>query len=264
MTWPALRLGAENAPPVVFLHGFLGCAEDWQGIAETLAADHLVLCPDLPGHGAHACDDLDTFDAVVESLALWLHAECPGPVSLVGYSQGGRVALAYALRHPDRVSRLVLESASPGLTDAQARASRAEHDYDLAAELDTLEAHSPEFRAWLEGWYAAPLWESLAEQPSLLREAVASRLDSDPRQLALALRAMSLGKQPDFRAVLHALIPPTLLITGERDRKFTVLAEEMAAASPRIARHTMTDCGHNVHLENPGGYTTLLRGFLRH
>ncbi|MBI1319291.1 MAG: 2-succinyl-6-hydroxy-2,4-cyclohexadiene-1-carboxylate synthase [Candidatus Hydrogenedens sp.] len=261
--WPSLQFGAPGAPPVVMLHGFIGRGADWQAVAEALAVDHFVLCPDLPGHGTHTCSEDAAFDSVAESLAAWLVEALPQPHAVVGYSLGGRLALAYAMRHPERVSRLVLESASPGLDDLHARESRAQHDDALAAELESLEAGSAAFRAWLEAWYATPLWESLADRPDLLCATIDSRADANPPQLARALRALSLGRQPDFRPVLHALLPATLLITGERDRKFTGLAEEMASAGPRIAHSVMTGCGHNVHLENPEGYTTVLRSFLK-
>ncbi|CAN0099168.1 unnamed protein product [Scytosiphon promiscuus] len=103
-----------------------------------------------------------------------------GPYVVVGYSMGGRVALALASRRPWVVERgggLVLVSSSPGFTSNAARVSRWASDLSLAtriAALGRLAADSREVdgkggdgdrekeaRAFLHGWYAAPLWGNM-------------------------------------------------------------------------------------------------------
>ena len=56
-----------------------------------------------------------------------------GPVDLVGYSMGGRMALRTAVDHPHLVRRLVLIGATPGIEDPADRAARAEQDRATAA-----------------------------------------------------------------------------------------------------------------------------------
>src|SRR5215510_12876921 len=102
--------GAEDAPPVVCLHGVTGHGVRFRD----LAADHLparrVLAPDLRGHGASGWDppwDIPTHLAdVIETLDAAGLGE--RPLDLVGFSFGGRLTLELAAREPNRVRRMAL------------------------------------------------------------------------------------------------------------------------------------------------------------
>ncbi|MDD1762916.1 MAG: alpha/beta fold hydrolase, partial [Methanothrix sp.] len=107
---------ALHRPAVVFLHGFMGNAQDWNEIISFLEPDFECLAPDLPGHGAALVPESQPFPGMhraAETVAQWLTERRIERYSLVGYSMGGRLALYMALRFPHGVERLVLESASP-------------------------------------------------------------------------------------------------------------------------------------------------------
>merc|ERR1711879_756892 len=95
-------------PPVIFLHGAAGNAMSWwQQIPSFSPVHRCVMCdmrgfyrsPDMTGEGANRF--IDDLEALVDHLGLQR-------VSLVAQSMGGRPALAYAVRHPERVSALVM------------------------------------------------------------------------------------------------------------------------------------------------------------
>ena len=99
---------------LVFLHGFTQTHHHWHPIALDLAATidpaPALAFVDLPGHGLSAHDRTTVADAgLVAALA--------GPGTYVGYSMGGRFALAAALDRPDLVERLVLIGATAGIDD---------------------------------------------------------------------------------------------------------------------------------------------------
>ena len=104
---------------LVLLHGFTQTGASWDGVVRELAGRYRALAPDL-GAGPWEAE-LDRLEALA-----------PPAFTLAGYSMGGRLALALALRIPERVQRLVLVSASPGLADAGERAARREADEALA------------------------------------------------------------------------------------------------------------------------------------
>src|SRR5688500_18982382 len=96
-------------PQALFLHGFTGSGASLPGVAG-FAAD----CPDLPGHNGAALParlGREGFDATIDALA----ARIISPRVVIGYSQGARLALALALRFPEKVTRLILESGTAGL-----------------------------------------------------------------------------------------------------------------------------------------------------
>lgn len=263
---PVWLAGDESRPPVVLLHGFMGNAHDWKPVAETLGETHHVLGVNLPGHGpGWTADQTAAMDFASCAAAIEAHLEAMGraPAAFLGYSMGGRLALYLAMRHPGAVSRLILESSSPGLDTEEKRTLRATRDRDLADRLANLRTGSEEFRAFLDEWYAMPLFASLQRHPDKLAALIETRAATcDPALLAAALRALGTGAQPNLWPDLHALKTPTLAITGQDDRKFRIIAEDMALASPAIATEILTGCGHNVHLECPAAFMTVVRAFL--
>lgn len=263
MTLVELGGPPKAAVAVVFLHGFMGCAEDWREIAagETGIARCVGLT--LPGHGSEPWERAGGgFAEAVEGIpwAALLHsAGLPPKRVLAGYSMGGRIALYLASRHPELFSAALVESATPGLTDEAARTARVTHDQALAKELAAI-TDSGEFRAFLAGWYSRPPFETLNEtQRAWLVE---RRLGNDPAQLAQALTGFSLGTQPDLWPALEGVQIPVLGVCGEKDHKFRRIMEDMALRSEHVAVQVVGNAGHNVHFEQPGAYTTVLRGLI--
>jgi pimeloyl-ACP methyl ester carboxylesterase len=99
---------------VVFVHGLGGSWQNWlENIPATAAAGYRTIALDLPGFGASAMPEGDisitsyarTVDHLCDHLGL-------GPVVLVGNSMGGFISAEVAIRHPERVERLVLVDAA--------------------------------------------------------------------------------------------------------------------------------------------------------
>jgi 2-succinyl-6-hydroxy-2,4-cyclohexadiene-1-carboxylate synthase len=256
---------ATNPRNVVFLHGFMGCGQDWDGVATRLGDGFQCLQPDLPGHGGDTRDipaPEEGFAVAINRLLAAMDNAEMDTAALVGYSMGGRIALAAALQAPARFTHLIVESASPGIEDDAQRAERLRHDTQLADHLESVANDPGAFEQFLRDWYAMPLFGSLQRHPDLLESLIRKRRENDPARLAAALRALSVGRQPDFWPALPRLAMPTLVIVGAVDRKYRLISEEMTERCPRVAIHEMTGCGHNVHAENPDAYTTVLRSFL--
>lgn len=226
------------------------------GLASAVGPPVLV---DLPGHGRHAGETDParfTLDAVEAELLCLTEAE---PVDLVGYSMGGRVALAFTVRHPRRVRLLVLESSSPGLPTDEERAARRDDDEALAAWIVERGVE-----AFIRRWETLPLFESQAALPTEVLEAQRGRrLLNDPGSLAASLRGLGTGALPSFWGSLAALRVPVLLMAGVRDPKFVEIARRMAAALPTARFEPVDGAGHAVHLERPGAWVELVAHFLK-
>ena len=130
MTAPSFTLvTAKDATPsawILFLHGILGRGANWTTIARRLTADRPTwgaALVDLRMHGAsQSMSPPHTIDAAAADLD---EIVLPGPVrGVVGHSFGGKVALAYLLRHPDTLSHVWLVDSNPGAC-REARGSEA-------------------------------------------------------------------------------------------------------------------------------------------
>jgi 2-succinyl-6-hydroxy-2,4-cyclohexadiene-1-carboxylate synthase len=228
------------APNLVLLHGFTHTGRSWDRVVAALGERYRALAPDIRGHGDASARRPVTPGAVLADLEA---LEAPR-FTLAGYSMGGRIALHAALAMPDRVERLLLIGASPGLADASERAARRKADERLADELEQLPISELARR-----WAATPV---LAGQPpQVLAAAHADRLRSTPAGLAAALRGLGTGALDPVWDRLGELAMPVTLLVGERDEKFTAIGERMAASMPRARLERAAGAGHAVHLEAP-------------
>ncbi len=249
-----LRLNVQTAgggDPLLLIHGFTGSISSWgEDLLSGLSQAHNVVAVDLLGHGKSDVSTdptryrieelLQDLDEVLDSLSIdqarWL-----------GYSMGGRLALAGAVLRPSRVSGLVLESASPGLAEEGERRGRRRADEALAEGI-----LRGGMEAFVDQWMGLPLFATQGKLPPLVRSATRERkLKNRPEALAACLRGMGTGAQPSFWEALPDINLPTLLLAGEEDQKFTQVARKMAEEIPRAELRLMPRAGHAIHLENP-------------
>lgn len=200
-----------------------------------------------------------------------------GTVSLVGYSMGGRIAALYALRYPEKVSALVLESAGLGPQNEEERAARSKKTRAMVAQLDQSVKSDPAspLAAFLDWWEALPLFASQAELSEQLRAGVrAERLANDPAALRRNLEEAGQHCMIDVRPGLANLNKPILYLVGERDVAYTEIARSLMRAWAEdhtdsalfergfVQVSVIPQVGHNTHLEAPEEYALLVDMFL--
>jgi 2-succinyl-6-hydroxy-2,4-cyclohexadiene-1-carboxylate synthase len=166
---------------------------------------------------------------------------------------GGRLALALALRRPERVRRLVLVSASPGLADAQERSARRAADAVLAERIEAVGVET-----FAREWAAQPLFAGQAPEVAAL--AHADRLRRTAAEHAAQLRGLGTGVMPPLWDRLGELATPVALVVGERDAKFRALAERMAERLLHGEIVVVPGAGHAVALEAPEAVAAAIGG----
>jgi 2-succinyl-6-hydroxy-2,4-cyclohexadiene-1-carboxylate synthase len=241
------RIGGV-AETLVFLHGFGGTRHAWDRVIAQLDPQrYRPLALDLPGHGEMGSYNRPiTFAACVEEVL----AAASESFVLCGYSLGGRIAQHVALAAPERVSRLVLVSTSPGIEDAAERARRRAADRELAEGLERLP-----FEDFIERWGAQPLFaEDPPEVGALARE---DQLRNNPRALAAAMRGLGTGEMESLWHRLGELTMPVTIVVGDRDAKFGALGERMRDLLP-AGRLVRIAGGHRLPLENPSALADLV------
>lgn len=247
--------------PLLLLHGFTGSLATWAFLEPALRDRHQLIAVDLPGHGgssAPADPARYALPRLADDLALVLGTLGLSRVALLGYSLGGRAALHFTVRHPNRVAALILESASYGITKTTERDARRASDAALAAEIER-----DGVAAFVDRWEKLPLWHSQARLPRDVRDALrARRLDNSPAGLANSLRGAGAGAAAPLLDEISRIEAPVLLIAGALDRKYVELARAMQRSLPRARLEIVAGAGHSVHLEQPAAFVQLISAFL--
>jgi len=249
-------------PPLLLLHGFTGSADAWRDLIPLLGKRTRALAIDLPGHGPSGGEgffpDRITLAACVAGVRQRLDELDIQDCVLLGYSMGGRVALRFALDHPARVSGLVLESASFGIHDPEARAARRKADEALAEKL-----LGDGIAAFVDAWMRQPLFASQAALPgALLSREKAMRMDHRPEGLAACLRGLGQGSVPPVWEELPSLRMPVLLLAGEGDAEYRDAVRKAAPLIQRARVEIISGAGHTIHLEQPSAFAAAVESFL--
>ena len=260
----SLQLAADvtgSGEPVIVLHGFTGSAEAMAPLVERLDGWRRIAV-DLVGHGRSPSPaDLVPYsvEAMVDAVARLAASVPGGPCHVIGYSMGGRVALALAAAHPRTCRSLTLISATAGLADGSERAERQRADAALADRLSSLG-----IARFIEDWLAQPMWDTLraklsrAEWESSIRQ----RLGCDPVGLANSLRAGGTGSMVPLWEHLADLDVPTLIVCGELDAKFVEIGRQMHDLLPASELAILAGAGHAAHLEDPDRCAAAIRRHL--
>ncbi len=253
---------AGQGEPLVLLHGFTGSIENWREQISVFENHFSIVAIDFLGHGkSDAPRDALRYrmEWCVADLREILDELEIASADLLGYSMGGRVALHFANAYPERVKKLILESASPGLKDAAERNARAASDAELAEKIER-----EGIEKFVEAWTNLPLFATQARLPQDVRERLKQqRLQNNAQGLANSLRGLSVGVQASLWNVLPSVRIPTLLIAGQLDEKFSEIAHEMANAMPNSELKMVEDAGHTVHLEQREMFDHIVLEFLK-
>jgi len=248
----------ESGSRVVFCHGLFGQGRNFTAAGKALAADHRVLLVDMPDHGRSPWTERFDYLAGADQVAELLSAD--DPVALVGHSMGGKIAMLAALRHRERVERLVVVDVAPvpyphASTFARYIAAMR------AIDLETLERRSQADEA-LQDAVRDPVVRGFLLQ-NLRREGDRWRWQLNLELLGRDLDAIT-GWPEEALEGTAAYDGPVLWVGGAESDY--VHHPEYAAAMdrwfPRNRKVTVKGAGHWVHSEQPEVFVEVLRRFV--
>ncbi|SEP58456.1 Pimeloyl-ACP methyl ester carboxylesterase [Ectothiorhodospira magna] len=245
-----------EGPPLVLLHGLYGSGTNWQGQARSLAPHYRVLLPDLRNHGQspHA-SPMDYPSMAADILALLDQENLQQPL-LVGHSMGGKVAMTLAQQHPERVRALVVADIAP--------VSYSLDDRTHAHLLNSLQ-QLPVARLSRRKDADTALAQAIPE--ASVRRFLLMNLERGATglrwRIPLDILRQALPALADYPETASSYTGPTLFIRGEHSRYI------QEAHRPRINSHfprarlmTLKDTDHWLHIQAPGPFGQILKGFL--
>lgn len=241
-------------PDLVLLHGWGLHGGLFGPVIEPLVKHFRLHLVDLPGHGR---SPMLEGDYSLERIAGAVAEATPAGASWLGWSLGGRIALA-AARDGAAIDRLILVGANPCFT--------RKPDWPHAMPEEELE----QFAASLRDNYKATLQRFLAvqsrgserarEELRNLRESLFAHGEPNPAALAGGLDIL---RNADLRPALTDIRQPTLVLHGERDTLAPIAAAEYTAAQlPHGQLAAIEGAGHAPFISHPDAFVDAVETFL--
>lgn len=231
------RHGNAKGTPVILLHGGMGNGEHWSAQMPALTDKHHVIAIDSRGQGRSTRPKKSkakpTYDALAaDVIAVMDHLKLE-KASIVGWSDGGEIALKLAIHHPTRVAKIVVLGANYDIKGAKKRGSKGSRTFALYAakcrmdyaRLSTTPKEYDKAASWL-----APIWRS----------------------------PMGFTKEQ-----LKGITAPALIADGDHDEIIELAqVKEMAKLIPNARLEIFSDASHFVMWQDPASVNKVLVDFL--
>jgi len=251
---PVLEGGA--GPPIVLLHGPGEFAAKWRRVIPDLVSTHRVVAPDLPGHGASEVrrGDLNA-DRVMQWLGELIHHTCPTPPTLVGHVLGGAIAARFAVRHGDRLERLVLVD-SLGV-------ARFRPSLRFALSMIRFMARPTErsYVAFMDqcSYDQGTLRQEMGEHWSPFVSYNVDRTRAPAVKRAVRTLMRNVGTPVIPPGELEQIAVPTALIWGRHDRANRLRVARAASIRYGWPLHVIEDSADDPMLDRPDAFLAALR-----
>ncbi len=247
---------------IVAIHGFSGDGLTMLALTEACRDGRPALLVDVVGHGqsdspAHL--EHYSMTSVVDQVLSVIGPHEPMTVHLLGYSMGGRIALAMAARAPWYFASITTLSATPGIEDPVERATRYDKDQERALELEA-QGMTSFFDAWLDQPLFASYVASLS--PAELQATKEQRTSGNVQGLSNSLRGTGTGSMAPVWNSLSSVRSPVLTIAGSLDERYVAIARRVSEACPLGESEVIDNAGHVVHHENLPAVATRVTSFL--
>ncbi|MBX3070020.1 MAG: alpha/beta fold hydrolase [Thermomicrobiales bacterium] len=247
--WLTYRAAGDGAPAVLCIHGFNQSSVFWEPAIARLGADGArAIAVDLPGFGSAAeAPGPYTMEAYADRLSALLDALSVERACVVGGSMGGVVAQHFALRHPDRLARLVLVATGARTPDPAGALAKAD-------KIATSPLTDADIAQTVAGFFS-----SIPDHVDRLQLEAIARM---PRQ-AVAVEVMRSNANSNTLDRLAEIEAPTLIVQGRHDRGRTPEhGELMATLMPNARLAVLEHSGHTPQLEEPDAFLETVQRFL--
>jgi 2-hydroxy-6-oxonona-2,4-dienedioate hydrolase len=256
-----LEAGSDQAPVLVMLHGAGGHAEAYTRNIGAHADDFHVFSVDMLGHGFTDKPEQAGYEIAdyVEHLRAFLDAIGADRASISGESLGGWVAMAFALKYPDRVHKLVLNTTGGYVADPA-----------VMEKLKTISRAAVRDPKWET--VRARLEFLMVDPANVTADLIATRLAIykqpgfiEAMDRILCLQEIDIRRRNMISAEQLAQIDaPTFVIWTTHDPTAPAsVGRELASHIPGAGFVVMEDCGHWPQFEDAATFNRLQLDFLR-
>ncbi|SEG66744.1 Pimeloyl-ACP methyl ester carboxylesterase [Methylobacterium sp. 190mf] len=261
--------GPKDAPTVLLLHGFPSSSFQYRNLIPVLAARYHVIAPDYPGFGRSSAPDHTafayTFTHLTDVVDAFLDQIDVKSYTLYIQDYGAPVGLRLALRHPERVTGLIVQNGNAykdGIQDFWKPVEDLWADPTAANRNVLRKVLTPELTKWQ---YLNGVKDPTRVDPDtwMHDQTLLDRPGNDQIQLDLFYDyRTNVALYPEFQAFFRARKPPTLIVWGANDAIFPAAgAKAYLRDNPQAELH-LIDSGHFALEDKADEIVPLIQDFL--
>jgi pimeloyl-ACP methyl ester carboxylesterase len=248
---------AGEGSPLVLVHGSATDMTTWDGVVDDLAGDHRVIIYDRRGYGQSRHKPVRDHRIHARDLTLLLQEVASEPATVVGWSSGGNVALAAAVKSPELFSALgVVEAPFHGLRHADravlATALRLKLSQWRGRPIEAVEAFLRFGSALRSGGNVYDMLDD-EERKGLLANSAPVLAEWDPYYFGVMAEHVPLG------AVVDLPVPLTWILGAESAPWISGLHARVARRRPSMRTVVIPGASHLIHIDRPAEFVAAVR-----
>ncbi len=267
--------GNQDAPPMLLIHGGRDHCRNWDWVAEEFRKDYHIIAPDLRGHGdsqwmiggAYSINDY------VYDIAQLLHQTKMTPLTIIGHSLGGNLALRYTGLYPDNVKKVVaIEGMGPppSFTAQMAEQTNLQRVRTWIGELRDASGRMPRRYASVEEAYERMQKENPHLSPERAYHLTVHGVNQNEDgsyswkfDNYVRVFAPRPPETEELQEIWSAITCPTLLFRGTESWATDPLKDGRAAFFKNVRVENIEGAGHWVHHDRLEEFLRLTREFLK-
>ncbi|AMJ68291.1 alpha/beta fold hydrolase [Hymenobacter sp. PAMC 26628] len=244
--------------PLVILHGLFGTLDNWQTLARRWAQDAglRVVSVDLRNHGRSFHSPDHSYDAMAADVgALFDHLGLGPDTALLGHSMGGKVAMRFALGHPERLARLIVLDIAPGFSDMT-------HQDEVLAGLRAVNSAAITNRQEADAALGQHI-RAVGVRQFLLKNLYRDETNAFAWRINLPVLAGAMAAVGE-EITGEPFLKPALFVRGGKSNYITSNDKLYVIPTlfPNSEVATVPDAGHWLHAEKPDEVYELVRAFV--
>lgn len=252
--------------PLIILHGLFGQSDNWNSFGKQFAeSGFAVYLADMRNHGLSPHSDVWNYQAMSDDILELIndhHLAKAGKIILLGHSMGGKIAMLFAMQHPELLDKLIVVDVAPkyypphhqdvisGLNAVDLKELKTRKEAEVILSKYINDFGTKQFL--LKNLY----WKESTENPSI------------PAVFEWRFNLKVIGEQ--INEISEAIplesvcMIPTLFIRGAKSNY--ILDEDLKLIQdkfPNSTTKTIVDAGHWVHVEQAKSFTECVMGFIK-
>jgi esterase len=240
--------------PLIILHGLFGSSDNWYTLAKTFAAQFKVYLVDQRNHGQSPHSEEFNYNVMTEDLNEFFIDHHIDKATVIGHSMGGKTAMNFAVRFPDKVNRLIVVDITP-------RFYPLRHDYIING-LRSIDLATLESRTQADELLSQSVPEKDERQFLLknLSRTPEGKFEWKPDVEAISKNIGEVGKDMQYPG---SYTGPSLFVRGARSNYYKPDDEANILTIFAKAKFVSIDSGHWVQAEKPHEFAQAVLDFLK-